>query len=486
VVKFRSRLARLFPELLVQPQTEHYWEQLPASLTWRPDSSEALLQDMIWLTAYDSETRFVWRGQGNYNWSLVPSLYRRLYQHGGIKGDLHHKTLLLHERNLLAAAEDRSLGDARWGELGIMAILQHHGASTRLLDVTLDPMIALWFAVEGPSEAERDGLVAAFDISRLRQLLRSMPESEVAEYDGSKNSSTRIQVPRWESSLEATYLSDDELAWFEPPQADERIKIQRGLFLVSRRATGVEADFIDPVLRGRSPVGLERFFVAYRNKKPPGRPLAPAFVAFKIRSSFKPALLRHLERSYGYTYETIYPDLQGFAQANSASRAFSSVRRPERSISQDLLPVSIGEDVDLESIPHRPGESTTIDQVRGLHGLKISESWIRYWRAKSTGLLDESRRPVPKYAALILDQLVVEVFLLRHESWRVVARKDSTESVFTCDLDVASHDERAEYLSAQLIDTQRKVIRVPGRGWYVEHLGDPPKLNNILRSVQLY
>ena len=37
-------------------------------------------------------------------------------------------------------------GDPQVPELQRMAVLQHHGTATRLLDVTTDPMIALWFA----------------------------------------------------------------------------------------------------------------------------------------------------------------------------------------------------------------------------------------------------------------------------------------------------------------------------------------------------
>jgi hypothetical protein len=463
--RFRARVGLLSSNPTID--ADHYWDK--HELTWRSSNTQGLLRDMTWLTSYDTETRFVWRGQGDYSWKLVPSLYRRLYDQGNLQGPLHHELLLLHERTLLQAAADRSLGDTRWGDLGMMAILQHHGASTRLLDVSLDPMIALWFAVEGPAYASQDALVAAFDISRLRQVPRSMASQQVGGY-------SEISYPAWKYSLEE-YLRPDELAWFEPPQADERIKVQRGLFLVSRHATGTEADFVQPVLRHRSPT-LSSFFLEHSKSRPSGRPMAPAFVAFRIKASWKRELLRHLERSYGYTYETIFPDLQGFALSNSASREFSSIRRPQVRVDANILPIAIGEKVSRSVIPHLPGQLSTLHILRGKEGVKISERWVKYWWNSSIGAIDP-QGPIPGLAVLIDDETVTEVFSIRHESWREVGSRSASNPAFTCDLMVASPEERAKYLSAHLTDENGGVIRVVGRGWYVLHLGDPPKVRRL-------
>jgi hypothetical protein len=463
---FRERVCHL--SITPTINSDHYWDK--HELAWLASSTQGLLRDMTWLTSYDTETRFVWRGQGDYSWNLVPSLYRRLYDQGNLQGPLHHELLLLHERTLLQAAADRSLGDTRWGDLGMMAILQHHGASTRLLDVSLDPMIALWFAVEGPAHSNKDALVAAFDISRLRQVPRSIASEQVDGY-------SEISYPSWKYSLEE-YLQPDELAWFEPPQADERIKVQRGLFLVSRHATGTEADFVQPVLRHRSPA-LDDFFLKHSKSRPSGRPIAPAFVAFRIKASWKRELLRHLERSYGYTYETIFPDLQGFALSNSASREFSSIRRPQVPVDPNLLPIAIGEKVSRSIIPHTPGQLTSLHAIRGTIGVRISERWIKYWWNSSTSAIDPQGPNIPRLAALIDDEKVAEVFAIRHESWREVRPRASSTPGFTCDLVVASPDERAKYLSAHLTDENGGIIRVVGRGWYVLHLGDPPKVKRL-------
>lgn len=46
-----------------------------------------------------------------------------------------------------------------------LAIAQHHGMATRLLDWTANPLAALWFAVRESSEEEKDGVIWLFPFS---------------------------------------------------------------------------------------------------------------------------------------------------------------------------------------------------------------------------------------------------------------------------------------------------------------------------------
>jgi FRG domain-containing protein len=91
----------------------------------------------------------LWRGQGDVNWSLAPSLQRRwLDNPNGLK-DAERK--MFEEFKIAAPYLLPSNSTNDWDRL---SIAQHYGMPTRLLDWTVNHMVALWFALASASDGD--------------------------------------------------------------------------------------------------------------------------------------------------------------------------------------------------------------------------------------------------------------------------------------------------------------------------------------------
>lgn len=273
------------------------------------------------IAAYQQATgaRFAWRGVAAADWGLHSSLFRRFKDREG-----HRPTepqLVAYERQVLLEARTWALDwhpeGGRLTGLELLARLQHHGAPTRMLDFTFNPLVALWFASSGhPSE---DGRLFAIDVSN-----KSPARTPTLTTD-----------PWWLRSPASRDWQRDTWVW-RPPPFEPRIIRQDGCFLVGGVPSTQPARNVsiagtrrlllaDEVRQCMSVplvlISFEQAEAASQGRSVGGAtPRARAFT-LRVTRAGKQAISRELERTFGYSHASLFPDPAGFAAHALAASA---------------------------------------------------------------------------------------------------------------------------------------------------------------------
>lgn len=289
------------------------WECHPASLEelWGLIGKLAL--------AFGPNTKFVWRGMSSAEYQIKSSLFRMLESQGIEPTEHNHRE---NELETLRRARDWGLGHSEFGyasDLHLLALLQHHGYPTRLVDVTQNPLTALWFACE--SRPEEPGRLVAFSVPNTPILETSPPEY--------RPTYGLMQDPNGWGLSHALQQSAESGQPFlvSPIIRDARMTAQEGLFITAAVPQESQATPFPGIPYPRSEALLalrlqleEIGFVEGDGGSWPHF----GVLGMTISQQMKRDLLPILTNTFNRSHRTIYPDIAGFVGTPGEWRDYRS------------------------------------------------------------------------------------------------------------------------------------------------------------------
>lgn len=241
-------------------------------------NSWAELLDTLYRDSWNDYLRryrssYVYRGLEDVNYRLTTTLNRL--------GESHLEKHLL--RNFRKYSKISEEGKSIWDWL---ALAQHHGLPTRLLDWTYSPLVALHFATADFNNYDKDGMIWAVNYVDTKKYLPDQL-SLVIEDEGSHIFTAEMLDREAKNIPELQGLKNKDYAvFFEPPSIDDRIVNQYAVFSMMSNPTRV----IDDWLQGKK----IRYF----------RIIIPAKLKWEIRDKLDQANINE---------RVLFPGLDGLA-----------------------------------------------------------------------------------------------------------------------------------------------------------------------------
>ena len=232
-----------------------------------------------------------WRGQADITWQLTPSIVRKIkleeYNRNKSGKELD-KSIAYWESILLNKAKKNLYNYDDCGrqlnDIELLAKLQHYGAATRLLDFSKNVLIALWFCIFDPQYKNTTGLLLGIDTDIMSGMENEFDfEINYSDFSNEVSKSNNICI-------------------VDSPAIVSRISSQNSVFLCSKSVDDKHGTFMLPDSEWHKKV-------------------------IAISPQLKSECLKILSECFNITPLTIYPDIEGFANANSTRWKLSEFTR---------------------------------------------------------------------------------------------------------------------------------------------------------------
>lgn len=260
----------------------------------------SLLIDIMTFTTAANGSETMWRGHRSSDHKLCPSIAR------GSGRILDQAQVTQQTEDVLSDAETAShyWRDGHYfrslDELERLALIQHRITGTPLLDITPDPLVALWMACQHDrdSTVSDDGLLMG--LNNWGDTWKEYTSKSIKYRDAI----TELTRPH----------TKVRVGWFRPVSSSDRSVVQRSRFLLAPMA---KLDGKPPWYRGISDVVIPTRPSGWAQEKldrvfdpSPGQPAKVPLVGFLIPAGLKQATLDVLRANFGIERNTVYPDIE--------------------------------------------------------------------------------------------------------------------------------------------------------------------------------
>lgn len=284
---------------------------------------------------FGSQTKFAWRGLADSDFKVISTLAREL---GGEKKPLTEALVRQREMEILHVARSWDIGLSEHGsvtDMHLLAMLQHHGAPTRLIDITYNPLTALWFACSDQERMDRPGVLVALTISDKDMKLSSEVPPLTWALSDDPGAAGLV-----EAMAESRRTGRNVVV--EPRPKDPRMTVQEGAFITSywpnELQEGPVVGLQYPYIARMMPWVLSKVNNQITSVEgDAGERLA--FTGIIVSPRLKRELLPVLSRTFNRSHRTMYPDLPGFVDAvknNRLADEFAALRSDDGAALPDL------------------------------------------------------------------------------------------------------------------------------------------------------